>query len=108
MGRGAFGRVFLARETELGGRPVAVKLSAQPDGGQLTLARLQHTNIVPVYAAHRVGRFTAQVMPFVGRTTLADLITLVGYYDLLALSLRTWRVPLPAGESRRPHPFTAP
>jgi 4-carboxymuconolactone decarboxylase len=37
-----------------------------------------------------------------GRTTLADLVTLVGYYDLLALSLRTWRVPLPADESRRP------
>lgn len=37
-----------------------------------------------------------------GRQTLADLIVLVGYYDLLALSLRTWRVPLPPGESRRP------
>ena len=37
-----------------------------------------------------------------GRTTLADLITLVGYYDLLSLSLHTWRVPLPAGETRRP------
>lgn len=36
-----------------------------------------------------------------GHTTLADLITLVGYYDLLALSLRTWRVPLPLGETRR-------
>lgn len=43
-----------------------------------------------------------------GRTTLADLITLVGYYDLLALSLRTWRVPLPDGESRRPEPVSAP
>lgn len=74
LGRGAFGRVFLARETGLAGRPVAVKLSAQPHGEQLTLARLQHTNIVPVYAAHRVGSFTAQVMPFLGRTTLADLI----------------------------------
>lgn len=38
-----------------------------------------------------------------GRTTLADLVTLVGYYDLLALSLRVWRVPLPPGESRRPN-----
>lgn len=39
---------------------------------------------------------------YLGRTTLADLVTLVGYYDLLALSLRAWRVPLPAGEARRP------
>lgn len=43
-----------------------------------------------------------------GRTTLADLITLVGYYDLLALSMRAWRVPLPEGETRRPDPAQAP
>lgn len=43
-----------------------------------------------------------------GRTTLADLITLVGYYDLLALSMRAWRVPLPEGETRRPDPVPAP
>jgi serine/threonine protein kinase/tetratricopeptide (TPR) repeat protein len=74
LGRGAFGRVFLAHETGLGGRPVAVKFSARPGGEPLTLARLQHTNIVPVYAAHSVGDYTAVVMPFIGRTTLADLI----------------------------------
>jgi alkylhydroperoxidase family enzyme len=33
-----------------------------------------------------------------GREQLAELIVLVGYYDLLALSLRVWRTPLPAGE----------
>jgi serine/threonine protein kinase/tetratricopeptide (TPR) repeat protein len=74
LGRGAFGRVYLARETGLAGRPVAVKVSTQLAGEPLTLARLQHTNIVPVYAAHRLGRFTALVMPYVGRTTLGDLI----------------------------------
>lgn len=39
-----------------------------------------------------------------GLAVLADLVTLVGYYDLLALSLRIWRVPLPSGHSRRPGP----
>jgi 4-carboxymuconolactone decarboxylase len=34
-----------------------------------------------------------------GRETLAELVVLVGYYDLLALSLRVWRTPLPAGET---------
>ena len=34
-----------------------------------------------------------------GREQLAELIVLVGYYDLLALSLRVWRTPLPAGET---------
>ena len=32
-----------------------------------------------------------------GHRVLMELIALVGYYDLLALSLRVWRTPLPAG-----------
>jgi AhpD family alkylhydroperoxidase len=32
-----------------------------------------------------------------GERVLMDLIALVGYYDLLALSLRVWRTPLPDG-----------
>jgi hypothetical protein len=28
---------------------------------------------------------------------LSELLTLVGYYELLALSLRVWRTPLPDG-----------
>jgi 4-carboxymuconolactone decarboxylase len=32
-----------------------------------------------------------------GERALMELITLVGYYDLLALGLRVWRTPLPAG-----------
>lgn len=43
----------------------------------------------------------AAAVRLLGRPTVADLITLLGYYDLLALSLRTWGVPLPPGESRR-------
>jgi 4-carboxymuconolactone decarboxylase len=33
-----------------------------------------------------------------GREMLTELVVLVGYYDLLALSLRVFRTPLPAGE----------
>lgn len=32
-----------------------------------------------------------------GERMLMELIALVGYYDLLALSMRVWRTPLPAG-----------
>ncbi len=32
-----------------------------------------------------------------GERVLMELIALVGYYDLLALSLQVWRTPLPAG-----------
>jgi alkylhydroperoxidase family enzyme len=37
-----------------------------------------------------------------GERALMDLLTLVGYYDSVALSLRVWRTPLPEGE---PSPF---
>ncbi|MEO2088568.1 MAG: hypothetical protein ABGY75_03600, partial [Gemmataceae bacterium] len=74
LGRGSFGRVFLAAQKELGGRPVALKVSADLTGESRTLARLQHTNIVPIYSAHRHGPLTAVCMPFLGRTTLAHLL----------------------------------
>jgi alkylhydroperoxidase family enzyme len=32
-----------------------------------------------------------------GTRAVMELVTLVGYYDLLALSLRVWRTPLPGG-----------
>src|SRR5439155_11814008 len=39
-----------------------------------TLARLQHTNIVPIYSVHRVAPFQAVCMPYFGATTLAHLL----------------------------------
>jgi alkylhydroperoxidase family enzyme len=41
-------------------------------------------------------QFTA-IAEALGERVLMDLIALVGYYDLLALSLRVWRTPLPPG-----------
>lgn len=75
LGRGSFGRVFLAAQKELGGRPVALKVSADLTGESRTLARLQHTNIVPVYSVHQDGVLQAVCMPYFGRTTLADVIS---------------------------------
>ena len=50
LGRGAFARVYLAEEVNLGRRPVAIKVS-RPDGDEpQILARLQHTHIVPVHS----------------------------------------------------------
>lgn len=37
------------------------------------LARLQHTNIIPIYSVHREGDLSCICMPFLGATTLADL-----------------------------------
>ena len=74
LGRGAFGRVYLAREPGLAGRPVVLKVSSRLPGEGQTLARLQHTNIVPIYSVHRHGAFHVLCMPYLGATTVADLL----------------------------------
>jgi len=74
LGRGAFGRVFLARQGELADRPVALKISTDVLAESWTLAQLQHTNIVPVYSVHHASPFHAVCMPFLGTVTLADVL----------------------------------
>lgn len=74
LGRGAFSRVFLARDHRLSQRPVVIKLSAELPGEAQTLSRLQHKNIVPVYSQHRHGEYHVICMPFLGSMTLADVM----------------------------------
>ncbi|WZO99198.1 protein kinase [Isosphaeraceae bacterium EP7] len=76
LGRGAFARVFLARERQLADRPVALKVSRTGSREPQTLARLQHTNIVPVHS-YRVDPATGLhllCMPYFGGLTLARLL----------------------------------
>ncbi len=74
LGRGAFGRVFLAYQGDLADRPVALKISTEIRSESQKLARLQHTNIVPVYSVHYSGRLQAVCMPYFGSTTLDDVL----------------------------------
>lgn len=74
LGRGAFARVYLARQGDLADRPVALKVSATLCEESQTLAQLQHTNIVPIYSAHTSGGLYAVCMPYFGATTLADIV----------------------------------
>lgn len=74
LGRGAFGRVFLALEHNLANRPVVLKVALKANNEQLRLARLQHTNIVPIQNAFRRGPYHVVQMPYFGRQTLADVI----------------------------------
>jgi serine/threonine protein kinase/Flp pilus assembly protein TadD len=76
LGQGAFARVFLARQQSLAGRPVALKVTLRPTREPERLARLQHTNIVPVYSVHSVPGVQVICMPYLGRRTIADLIRL--------------------------------
>ncbi len=76
LGRGAFARVFRAEERQLADRPVALKVSRTGSREPQTLARLQHTHIVPVHS-YRTDVATGLhllCMPFWGRTTLERLL----------------------------------
>jgi serine/threonine protein kinase/Flp pilus assembly protein TadD len=74
LGRGAFGVVFRARQRNLAGREVVLKITATRSVEPQRLARLQHTNIVPIYSIHRDRGLLAICMPFLGRRTLAAAI----------------------------------
>lgn len=74
LGRGSFGRVFLARQIALADRPVALKISPGRSVEPERLAQLQHANIVPIYSVHESQGLQAVCMPFLGRATLADAL----------------------------------
>ncbi|MBO0700618.1 MAG: serine/threonine protein kinase, partial [Zavarzinella sp.] len=76
LGRGSRGRVYLARQPALADRPVVVKVSSRADAEHLSLARLQHTHIVPLYAAQDDPARGLRVlcMPYFGGTTLAHVL----------------------------------
>jgi eukaryotic-like serine/threonine-protein kinase len=76
LGRGAFARVFRAEERQLADRPVALKVARTGSREPQTLARLQHTNIVPVYSYRidPVSGLHLLCMPYFGRVTLAQIM----------------------------------
>ena len=76
IGRGAHGRVYLASQPALGGRPVVVKLGPPTGHEHISLARLQHTHIVPLYSAHEFPQHGLRglCMPDFGGATLADVL----------------------------------
>ena len=74
IGEGTFGRVYLARQSELSDRFVVLKVSSAGSLEPQRLARLQHTNIVPIYSVHQCDLLSAICMPFFGVTTLSAVI----------------------------------
>ena len=73
LGRGSFGRVYLARQGELADRPVVLKITADGHDESQTLAQLRHDNIVPIYSRHRDGLLRAVCMPYLGAVTFRDV-----------------------------------
>ncbi len=76
LGRGSFARVFLAEERQLADRPVALKVSRAGSREPQTLARLQHTHIVPVHSSRTDPATGLHLlcMPYFGRVTLERLL----------------------------------
>jgi serine/threonine protein kinase/Flp pilus assembly protein TadD len=91
LGSGTFARVYLAKQSALAGRPVAVKVTLKPTKEPERIARLQHTNVVPVYSVHEVSRAQVICMPYLGRRTLADALTGYRRSHALAAGLSTRR-----------------
>jgi serine/threonine protein kinase/Flp pilus assembly protein TadD len=76
LGRGAVGRVFLANQPSLANRLVVLKLTPRDGQEHISLARLQHTNIVPVHSVQEDPARNLRVlcMPYFGGLTLARLL----------------------------------
>jgi serine/threonine protein kinase len=76
LGRGAHGRVFLARQAALADRPVVLKLGPGAGREHLSLSRLQHTHVVPLYSAHDFPErgLLGLCLPYFGGASLADLL----------------------------------
>ena len=76
LGRGAFARVYLAEQPDLASRPVVLKISAAEGSEHETLARLQHTNIVPIFSVHEDPKagLRAVCMPYFGGATLSSIM----------------------------------
>jgi serine/threonine protein kinase len=77
LGQGGSGRVFLATQSSLGDRPVVLKITARRGDEHLSLARLQHTYIVPLLSVvEDPGRnLRALCMPYFGGMTLAAILS---------------------------------
>ncbi|MEZ6089528.1 MAG: protein kinase [Pirellulaceae bacterium] len=73
IGEGRFSRVLLARQPDLASRLVVLKLTPMLTDESDRLASLQHSSIIPIYSVHREGELSGICMPYLGRTTLADL-----------------------------------
>ena len=65
-----------AEQRDLACRPVVLKVSATEGTEHQTLARLQHTNIVPIFSVHedQEAGLRAVCMPYFGGATLASVL----------------------------------
>jgi serine/threonine protein kinase/lipoprotein NlpI len=75
LGHGIRGRVFLASQPALADRAVVLKITSCDGGEHLSLARLQHTHIVPLYSVQDILDRNLRIlcMPYFGGATLTQI-----------------------------------
>lgn len=76
IGRGAFARVYLCRQPNVGDRHVVVKAGRLLQAEAHTLGQLRHRNIMPIFSVeedHDRG-LRLLCMPYLGTSTLHDVI----------------------------------
>lgn len=80
LGRGASGRTFLATELDLAERPVVLKVVPDDQDEHLSLARLQHTHIVPLFSEQTFPErgLRGLCMPYLGGASLARILEEIG------------------------------
>jgi serine/threonine protein kinase/tetratricopeptide (TPR) repeat protein len=76
LGHGGEGHVYLGRQLDLANRPVVLKITKAAGVEHLSLARLQHTHIVPLYDVfeEKAQGQRALCMPYFGRATLKHVL----------------------------------
>jgi serine/threonine protein kinase/Tfp pilus assembly protein PilF len=79
LGRGAFARVYLAKQASLGNRLVALKVSPAEGDEPEILASLQHSHIVPIHSVHDDPETGLRLMcmPYLGGANLAQVLEAV-------------------------------
>jgi serine/threonine protein kinase/lipoprotein NlpI len=104
LGRGAAGRVYLAAQPALADRTVVVKLTPCDGQEHLTLARLQHTSIVPLYTVEDDPARNLRVlcMPYFGGASLGRLLELLKCKPVAQRSGRDLLAALEEVEASRP------
>ncbi len=76
LGRGALGTTYLASDPRLGDRLVVLKVIPEVEQEHLSLARLQHTHIIPLFSEQSFPDrgLRALCMPYLGGATLARVL----------------------------------
>ncbi len=84
LGRGSGGTVFLAVQDDLAGRPVVLKVTRCVSHEHLSLARLLHSHIVPLYFVQDFPERDLRVMamPYMGGASLGEVLDKLSFISI--------------------------